>query len=56
LEERIQRIISVFGEQGECQNCGETIFWCKTKKGSNIPMNPGGQTHFVTCKHKLAQP
>jgi hypothetical protein len=32
-----------------CRGCKATIYWIKTSKGKNMPVNPDGTSHFATC-------
>lgn len=32
-----------------CRGCGKHVYWIKTDKGKNMPINPDGITHFATC-------
>ena len=34
----------------KCKSCGATVYWIKTFKGKNMPVNPDGVSHFATCK------
>ena len=43
--------------RGGRQGCGESIFWCVTRKGSKAPVDVEEdeqgvhQPHFVTCRY-----
>jgi len=37
----------------KCKYCKAEIFWVKSKKGKNIPVNDGGICHYDTCENKL---
>jgi hypothetical protein len=32
-----------------CKGCGAKIYWIKTDKGKNMPVDPDGVPHFATC-------
>jgi hypothetical protein len=32
-----------------CRGCRVTIYWIKTLKGKNMPVNPDGTSHFSNC-------
>jgi hypothetical protein len=36
-------------QQSFCAKCGDRIFWRKTAKGKNTPVNLDGSTHWGTC-------
>ena len=36
-------------ESATCRNCGRSIFWMKSRRGKNVPVDPDGFAHFDTC-------
>jgi hypothetical protein len=32
-----------------CSGCGAAIYWVKTPKGANCPVDPDGRSYFQTC-------
>ena len=37
-------------DHGECRNCNDPIYWLKSSKsGKWLPVDPSGESHFVTC-------
>ena len=32
-----------------CRSCGACIYWVITGNNRNMPVNPDGISHFVTC-------
>ena len=32
-----------------CKGCGEPIYWIKTIRGQNMPLNLDGTSHWATC-------
>jgi hypothetical protein len=37
---------------GKCKDCQEYIYWIKTWRGKNIPVNADGICHFDTCTRR----
>ncbi len=37
------------GGESPCKGCGQTIFWVKTKKGKNMPVDASDVCHWETC-------
>ena len=35
-----------------CNKCKQEIFWVKSKKGKNVPVDKSGVCHFDTCPEK----
>ena len=35
--------------RASCSGCGADIYWVKTKKGKNMPVDPSGEPHWATC-------
>jgi hypothetical protein len=40
----------------KCRSCQGEIWWVKTKKGKNVPVNKDGVCHFDTCSEKREAP
>ena len=36
-------------KKANCRSCDATIYWIKTAKGNNMPVNPDGSSHFGNC-------
>jgi hypothetical protein len=36
-----------------CRSCGQLIGWDRSKNGKNIPIDPDGRIHFITCPKRL---
>jgi hypothetical protein len=36
----------------KCRSCQGEIWWVKTKKGKNVPVNKDGVCHFDTCTER----
>ena len=36
--------------KAQCRGCGALIYWIKTKKGKNMPVDADGQPHWATCE------
>jgi hypothetical protein len=34
----------------ECRGCKALVYWIRTEKGKLMPVDPGGVSHFATCK------
>ena len=32
-----------------CKGCGAQIYWVRTPKGKNMPVDPDGTPHWSTC-------
>jgi hypothetical protein len=35
-----------------CRSCGSPITWGESVNGKLTPMDPDGQTHFITCPQR----
>ncbi len=35
--------------KSSCRGCHAVIYWIKTAKGKNMPVDPDGQPHWATC-------
>lgn len=36
-------------EPARCRGCKAVIFWIKTERGRNMPVDPDGTSHFANC-------
>jgi len=36
-------------EATPCRGCGADIYWIKTTRGKNLPLDPDGRAHFSSC-------
>lgn len=45
----IRTTLAALGDPGNCRSCGSAIYWCRTKRGSRMPVDPEGTSHFATC-------
>ncbi len=36
-------------KKSNCRSCDATVYWIKTAKGKNMPVNPDGSSHFGNC-------
>lgn len=45
----IRTTLAALGDLGNCRSCGAAIYWCRTKRGSRMPVDPEGTSHFATC-------
>ena len=43
-------------KSSKCRSCQGEIWWVKTKKGKNVPVNKDGVCHFDTCTEKRPMP
>lgn len=34
----------------QCRGCHAVIYWVKTPKGKNMPVDPDGVPHWGTCR------
>ena len=48
-QENLEKFLGICGGKGTCNGCGETIYWFKTRKGKNMPVNPDLSVHWETC-------
>ena len=35
--------------QARCRSCEAPIWWVKTERGKNMPVNADGTSHFSSC-------
>ena len=40
----------------KCRSCQAEIWWVKSKKGKNVPVNKDGVCHYETCTEKRPMP
>lgn len=40
----------------KCRSCQAEIWWVKSKKGKNVPVNADGICHYETCTEKRPAP
>ena len=36
-------------KESVCRSCDAKVFWIKTARGKNMPVDPDGHSHFATC-------
>jgi hypothetical protein len=52
-EERLQMLMSVLGDPGNCRGCAAAIKWITHRNGKKTPYDAEGPTvgtnHFITC-------
>lgn len=46
---KIERLLRWMGDSDVCKGCGAKIYWIKTKRGKNMPIDPDGEPHHATC-------
>lgn len=47
-------------QEAHCRSCDATIYWIKTDKGKNMPLDTSGEPHWQSCpnanKHRSSGP
>lgn len=46
---KVDMLLRKIGSVGKCRHCNERIYWVKSKRGKNMPIQADALSHFAEC-------